>query len=298
MSTIFNIGAPPPEISTPGVDDVPPHLLDELRRKIEQRTMMLFGVERQTHLTSILATRARLKTNGDVALYVQSVLNVTSESEFMALIDDLTINETSFFRNVPQMNLFSKVVVPEIVASKRTSGGPKQLHIWSAACSTGQEAYTLAILAYEALRFIPAWDVKVYATDIAPTVLEIARKGVYPKTRLEMMPPEILNRYFEQNGDEIKVKDILRKITSFNVHNLRDPFPPIIFDVIFCRNVMIYFSREDQTKLAARFCERLAPGGHLFIGHSESLQGLNASLRLRLQDGGVAYQRTENLIGR
>jgi chemotaxis protein methyltransferase CheR len=297
MSTNFNIGAPPPETATPTAD-VPPQLLDELKRKIEQRTMMLFGVERQMHLTTTLTARARLKTNGDVSSYVQSVLNVTGDSEFMALIDHLTINETSFFRNVPQMNLFSKVIVPEIVAAKRTSGGPKQLNIWSAACSTGQEAYTLAILAYEALRFIPAWDVKVYATDIAPTVLEIARKGVYPKARLEMMPVEILNRYFEQSGDEIKVKDILRKLTTFMVHNLRDPFPPIIFDVIFCRNVMIYFSREDQTKLASRFCERLAPGGHLFIGHSESLQGLNASLRLRLQDGGVAYQRTENLIGR
>jgi chemotaxis protein methyltransferase CheR len=259
--------------------------------------MMLFGVERQTHLKSILAARARLKTNGDVVAYVQSVLTNTGEAEFMTLVDDLTINETSFFRNVPQMNFFSKVIVPEIVASKRMTSGPKLLNIWSAACSTGQEAYTLAILAYEALRFIPAWDVKVYATDISPTVLEIARKGVYPKARLDTMPPEILNRYFEPSDDEIKVKDILRKLTTFVPHNLRDPFPPMSFDVIFCRNVMIYFSREDQTQLAARFCERLVPGGHLFIGHSESLQGLHAGLRLRLQDGGVAYQRTETQIG-
>ena len=254
--------------------------------------MMLFAVERRTHLLSTLATRSRQVCDGDIAAYVNKVLMPGGEVEFMALIDSLTINETTFFRNVPQMNLFAKVAIPEIVARRRNDKGTKRLNVWSAACSTGQEAYTLAILAYEALRFIPAWDVRVYATDISPTVLEVARRGVYPRARLDTMPPEILTRYFENVGDEIKVKDVLRQMTTFQTQNLRDPFSPMSYDVIFCRNVMIYFSREDQAQLAQRFRERLTPGGFLFIGHSESLQGLNVDLQLRLQEGGVTYQRS------
>ena len=254
--------------------------------------MMLFGTERRNHLLSTLASRSRLISQGDSTSYVRTVLSTGGEAEFLALIDSLTINETTFFRNVPQMNLFSKVVVPEIVARRRHDKDTKRLNIWSAACSTGQEAYTLAILAYEALRFTPAWDVRVFATDISPTVLEVARRGNYPKARLDTMPPEILRRYFDDLGDEIKVKDVLKQMTTFQTQNLKDAFSPMVYDVIFCRNVMIYFSREDQATLVQRFRERLTPGGYLFIGHSESLHGLNVDLKLRLHEGGVTYQRS------
>jgi chemotaxis protein methyltransferase CheR len=266
-------------------------LLDSLAQAIEQRTMMRFSVERRNHFVKVVTARARRVKGGDIAGYIQAVLAPIGFTEFNSLIDDLTINETTFFRNVPQMNLFARFVVPEIIARKRLSKAPGRLEIWSAACSTGQEAYTLAILAYEALRFMPTWDVRVHATDISPSVIEVAQAGVYPKARLDTMPPDILRRYFDEAGDEIRVKDVLRRIVKFQQHNLRDPFPAVTFDVIFCRNVMIYFSREDQSDLARRFRERLAPEGFLFIGHSESLQGLDVDFRLRLQDGGVAYQR-------
>lgn len=253
--------------------------------------MMMFGVDRRTHLLNTISARSK-QASLDDASYIQRVLSPLGETEFMSLIDNLTINETTFFRNVPQMNLFSRVAIPEIVAQKRNDKGQKRLNVWSAACSTGQEAYTLAILAYEALRFTPAWDVRVFATDISPTVVDVARRGVYPKARLDTMPPEILKRYFDDQGETIKVKDVLRQMTTFQTQNLRDPFSVMNYDVIFCRNVMIYFSREDQAQLAQRFRERLVPGGFLFIGHSESLQGLNVDLQLRLQEGGVAYQRS------
>ena len=291
MSTTFSISSPFTSDSTT-IATPPPALLAELVQRIEQRTMMLFGTERRNHLLSTLATRCRLLSKGDMPAYLQTVLSPAGDTEFMALIDCLTINETTFFRNVPQMNLFSKVVIPEIIARRRTDKGPKRLNIWSAACSTGQEAYTLAILAYEALRFIPAWDVRVFATDISPTVLQVARRGVYPKARLDTMPPEILKRYFDDVGEEIRVKDVLKQMTTFQTQNLKDPFSPMVYDVIFCRNVMIYFSREDQATLVQRFRDRLTPGGFLFIGHSESLHGLNVDLRLRLHEGGVTYQRS------
>ena len=292
MSPNFNITLPAISNEPAAIPSVPGPLLDELLQRIEQRTMMLFGADRRNHLLSTLSTRSRLNGAGDAATYVRNVLSPLGEAEFMTLIDDLTINETTFYRNVPQLNMFGKIAIPEIIARKKATKEPTRLNVWSAACSTGQEAYTLAILASEALRFIPAWDVRVYATDISPTVLQVARKGVYPKARLDTMPPEILRRYFEDMGDEIKVKDVLKQMITFHTQNLRDAFSPVIYDVIFCRNVMIYFSREDQAKLAQRFHDRLAPGGFLYIGHSESLQGLNVNLQLRLQEGGVAYQRT------
>lgn len=253
--------------------------------------MMRFGLERRTHFLNTITTRARITKSDDAASYIRQVLAPWGQPELLNLIDDLTINETTFFRNVPQMNLFAKVAIPEIVARSRSIKGEKRIEIWSAACSTGQEVYTLAILAYEAMRFLPEWTVHVYGTDISPSVIEVARRGVFPKARLDTMPQEHLNRYFDVVDGEIRVKDPLRRITSFQQHNLTDPFLSKKYDVIFCRNVMIYFSREDQAKLARKFSDSLKPGGFLFIGHSESLQGLGIDFSLRLEEGSVAYQR-------
>ena len=281
----------PNNIEPPALKSADSNLLDELAKLVERRTLMQFNVDRRNHFISTVNTRARLCGDHDVNSYIRRVKGVGGEAEMMNLIDDLTINETSFFRNVPQLNMFSKIVLPEIIKRKTNQSEPKTINIWSAACSTGQEVYTLAILALEALLISPAWTIKVYGTDISRKVLSVARKGVYPKARLENMPSQYLSRYFDNIGDFIQVKDSLHNITSFQQHNLNDIFPPGPFDVIFCRNVMIYFSREDQTRLAHKFRERLTPEGYLFIGHSESLHGLNVDFKIRLQEGGVVYQK-------
>ena len=292
MTSSFDANSRSARLEPPAADgEAPADLVDQLVEKVNQWTMMQFGIERRSHFLNTLAARTRATNSPHIAAYIRSVLAASGQTGFLALVDDLTINETTFYRNVPQMNLFANVAVPEIAARKRAQGGPKRLDIWSAACSTGQEVYTLAILAYEALRFLPAWNVHVYGTDISPSVIDVARRGVYPKARLTTMPPQILARYFEAHGDEIRVKDMLHRITSFQMHNLRDPFSPQVYDVIYCRNAMIYFSRDDQKALAERFRERIAPGGFLFIGHSESLQGLGVDFRMRVEAGGVAYQK-------
>ena len=252
---------------------------------------MQFGVERRDLLLSTLASRAGSAGDRDVTAFIERILAPGSASEMMALIDALTINETTFFRNVPQLNLFARVALIEIIERKRNTGETKQLSIWSAGCSTGQEAYTLAMLASEAVLSLPGWNIQIRATDLSPTVLDVARRGIYPKARLDTMPAQMRARYFDDLGDRIEIKDGLRRHVTFKHHNLRDPFPADMFDVIFCRNVMIYFSREDQSRLAHRFKERLVPNGFLFIGHSESLQGLDVGLHLRLHEGGVAYQK-------
>jgi chemotaxis protein methyltransferase CheR len=291
MTIPFNITAPqrmPPDFQSAAV---PAALLDELAALIERRALMQFGADRRSHFVNTVTARARALGERDTASYIRRVTSVGGESELNTLIDHLTINETTFFRNVPQLNLFARVALPEVMERKRITGRPKRLEIWSAACSTGQEVYTLAILANEAVRLLPQWEVRVFGTDISPTVLETARRGVYPKARLDTTPPEYLKRYFEDQGDQIRVTSALRKLTAFQLHNLRDAPPAGAFDVIFCRNVMIYFSRDEQARLAQKFYERLAPEGFLFIGHSESLQGMGVNFQLRVQDGGVAYQK-------
>ena len=290
MSTPFNTAFPTTSFS-PRPEAAPAALIDELATVIERRTLMQFGTDRRNHLLNTLAARARAIGDADVTAYVRRVMSPLGNTEMMLLVDDLTINETTFYRNVPQLNLFSKVALRDVIARKKAANAPKRLDIWSAACSSGQEVYTLAILAYEAVKFLPAWDVRVFGTDISPTVLTTARRGIYPKARLDTVPPGIIQRYFDDTGDKIQVKEALRRITTFQTHNLSDPAPPGTFDVIFCRNVMIYFSREEQAKLAQKFNDRLAPEGFLFIGHSESLQGLGVDFRLRIEEQGVAYQK-------
>lgn len=266
-------------------------LIARLAEEVERRTLMQFQAERRAHFAATVAGRARACAAADLASYFRLVTSPAGAAEMMALCDELTINETTFFRNVPQLDLVAKVAIPEVVARKRAAGMLKRVDIWSAACSTGQEVYTLAILAYEALRFTPGWSVSVFGTDLSPTVLDTARRSLYPKARLDNVPPGVLTRYFDDLGSGIRVREELRRMVSFQQHNLRDPLPPGPFDIIFCRNVMIYFSREEQARLAWKFRERLAPGGFLFIGHSESLQGLGVDLRMRIHERGVVYQK-------
>lgn len=289
MSTFFTPSSQfSPEMRVPLV---PGDLLDQLVHTIEQLTMMQFGTERRELLISTVVSIANESGDGDVCGYIRRIMQPSSKAEMNSLIDALTINETTFFRNVPQLKMFSTVALPEIMSRKRAANAPRRLRIWSAGCSTGQEAYTLAMLANDLLLMQPGWDLQIHATDISPTVLEMAQRGVYPKARLDTMPDTIRLRYLDDLGDRIQIKDSLRRSVTFRYHNLRDPFPIETYDVIFCRNVMIYFSREEQARLAQRFKDRLDAQGFLFIGHSESLQGLNVGLQLRMHEGGVAYQK-------
>ena len=267
-------------------------VLDNLAAYVEKKTLMQFGEDRRNHFINTIATRTQAVGAPDMETYIKRVSSPGGDAEFMMLVDALTINETTFFRNVPQIEMFARVALPEVIDRKRAAGETnKRLDVWSAACSTGQEVYTLGMLGLDVLSSYPGWELRILGTDISHSVLETAKQGIYQKSRLETMPPAMLTRYFDMVGDKIRVKDVVRRITTFQYHNLNDPLPMRQFDVIFCRNVMIYFSREEQARLAQKFKDRLTPGGFLFIGHSESLHGLGVDLQLRIQDRGVAYQK-------
>jgi chemotaxis protein methyltransferase CheR len=199
------------------------------------------------------------------------------------LIDQISTNHTHFFREIKHFDFLREVVFPKWQATARRS---EPFRIWSAASSTGEEAYSIAI--HLAEHFAPAesgrWQIE--GTDISTRVLETAQRGVYETDRLTSIPAEMQRRHFQRGTNQwaghFRVKDELRKRVNFQHLNLLDggyPFPRP-FDLIFCRNVMIYFDRPTQETLVRLLAEQLVPGGHLLVGHSESLSGVKHSLKL------------------
>lgn len=217
-----------------------------------------------------------------------------SSREFDALMNVVTTNETSFFRNPPQLKAFSEEVMPLIVKEKSNGSGSKRIKIWSAGCSTGEEPYTIAIILMEMLKPISAWNIEILANDISQNVLYSARKGIYQEMTFRTTDPAIIDRYFIKEGKAYRIKDEVKRLVKFNQVNLNDPRQVVSIndcDFIFCRNVMIYFSDDIKKSLVKQFYRSLRPGGYFFIGHSESLHGISKSFKLEYFKNGLVYKK-------
>jgi chemotaxis protein methyltransferase CheR len=201
----------------------------------------------------------------------------TSGDELVHMLDSISTNKTDFFREIQHFDFLTSNALPSIVDQARKSNS-RRIRIWSAGCSSGEEPYTLAMVVREALD--SAWDIKILATDLSTRVLQTAYEGEYDEGHMNGVPPKYRMSCFEKekDGDEkiYRVKPELRKMITFRRLNLMDPSYPFSgkFDVIFCRNVMIYFDKPTQEELVNKFHRYLAAGGYLFIGHSESLTSL------------------------
>jgi chemotaxis protein methyltransferase CheR len=214
------------------------------------------------------------------------------EEELVVLIDNLTTNETYFFRESPQLSAFSEEILPEL---RRTLASRKVLRIWSAGCSTGEEPYTIAILLLESGDWWRDWQVEILGSDINQRVLHTARKGVYKKSAHRATSPEMLAKYFVQDekGD-YRIIDRVKELVSFSSVNLLDPHKTSLIsnmDVIFCRNVIIYFDREAKKKVIESFYQKLREGGYLLLGHSESLINISNAFLLRTLKNDMVYQK-------
>ncbi|MCH2058451.1 MAG: protein-glutamate O-methyltransferase CheR [Thalassotalea sp.] len=202
------------------------------------------------------------------------ILRKHPEREQTYFINAVTTNLTSFYREKHHFEYLQNYEFPKLLTQNLAS---KRVRIWSSASSTGEEPYSLAITTYEAFKsLLSQWDVKILATDIDSNVIATAKAGVYDKTRIEGIPGQIRKRFFQQgtgnNRDKFKVVSSARDLITFKTLNLLHEWPmkgP--FDVIFCRNVLIYFDKETQLYLFERYYNMLKPGGLLMLGHSESL---------------------------
>jgi len=233
------------------------------------------------------------ETKAQSAYWYYKLASEQRQKELLVLLDLLTVNETSFFRNLPQIELFRNRILSSVVTRKRQDA-QKRLRIWSAGCSSGEEPYTLAMVIAETLLNRQQWDVKIYASDLSLTILKAASKGEYALDKVQAtVDDHYINRYFTVSGDRAKVRDEIRKMVVFDFHNLKNDNGLRDLDVIFCRNVMIYFDTEEQKRLVAKFYQSLVPGGYLVIGHAESLQGWNTGFQFVYENKGTAYWRPD-----
>ncbi|MHB8880650.1 MAG: CheR family methyltransferase [Thermodesulfovibrionales bacterium] len=216
-----------------------------------------------------------------------------TKKELLVLLDILTVNETSFFRNKPQIDLFRDIVLPDLLDKKKGAGG-KSLRIWSAGCSTGEEPYTLAMVTHEAITPNAGWQIRIFASDLSLTALDTAAKGVYdPEKVLATVEEHYIKRYFDKSEEQLRVKDQIKNMVIFDFHNLKNENGLAGLDVIFCRNVMIYFNLDDQKTLVEKFYRSLNPGGYLIVGHAESLQGMGTPFQFIYNNKGTAYRKPE-----
>ncbi len=206
-----------------------------------------------------------------------------SQSEFIHMIDVVTTNKTDFFRESDHFDYLSERVLPELVLSHGI-GVRKKLNVWSAACSTGEEPYTLAMVLSEFAEGCPGFYFSILATDISTAVLEKARSGIYDHDRVIPIPMMLRKKYLLRSKEKVKglvrVVSALRNSVRFERLNFLDEEYGIDepMAIVFCRNVLIYFDRSTQEKLVKRLSQQLISGGYLFVGHSESLHGMDLPL--------------------
>jgi chemotaxis protein methyltransferase CheR len=210
--------------------------------------------------------------------YYQYLMEDDAGEELILMLDAISTNLTSFFREPKHFDFLKSQVLPGFFASA-TTGFPKCLNLWSAGCSSGEEPYTLSICLREFMATAgKIFDYKIAATDISTKVLTAASAGVYGHNQIQTISGQLLRQYFQQGRGKwhshVRIKPEIRKAIEFRRFNLMDPFPKNEhFHVIFCRNVMIYFDKKVQEKVVNKFYDALVEGGYLFIGHSESLMG-------------------------
>jgi chemotaxis protein methyltransferase CheR len=243
-----------------------------LRRLSSQRTGIVVTDDKFDMFYSRLARRVRALGLQNFADYCDYLEQPAHDDELIELVNALTTNLTSFFRENHHFDYLAERVLPEVAQRNR---GARSLRLWSAGCSTGEEPYSLAMVLAEQEKLLRGWDIEVLASDIDSNALAQASAGIYPLNRVENLPRARLKRFLQrgrgaQQG-KARVRDNIRHYIRFEQINLMERLAVEKKDVIFCRNVIIYFDRVTKARLLDRFADHLVDGGYLFVGHSESL---------------------------
>jgi chemotaxis protein methyltransferase CheR len=292
---------------TPTLTDTELKLLQTL---VYQECGMHFDERRTSFLQDRLLRRLKECNVDSFYSYYRLLISQPGKQELSCLLENLTVNETSFFRNKSQMELFQRDVMDDILERKQERRD-FNLRIWSAGCSTGQEPYTLAMLVADAMSYfylrnpgpltaavpkplIPQpWRIEILASDINYSVLRTAQAGSYPEHQMTAVEYGYRLRYFDKVGDRYAVKKAVKELVHFDFHNLKTEYLPQRNDIIFCRNVMMYFDEAEQKRLVEKFYRCLNPRGYIFVGHAESLLGLSDKFQMVHRNSGTAYQRIE-----
>jgi len=276
-----------------GAIKMTPEQFEQLRTIVYDRSGISFEPAKQYVLESRLGRRlAELKMESYDEYIAFLTIGPYRDDEFQEMFNRITINETSFFRNEPQLQVFENIALPELIEARQST---RRIRLWSAACSTGEEPYTLAMQVDRTLGVrLPDWRIEIMGTDISERALDIANEGVYTDYAIRSTPKRMLDKYFTAEGKIHRLKDNIREMVSFERHNLRDTLAAKRhgqWDVIFCRNVMIYFDDEMKQRVVNMFSSQLADDGWLFIGHSESIRGMESAFESQPHPQGFCYRK-------
>ena len=262
-----------------GRPEMSDHQFEQVSRLVKSQAGINLHEGKKELAKARLTTRLRVLGLPGFNDYLHYLASDRSGHELVEMLDAISTNLTGFFREPVHFDYLRQVILPHLqVAQSRE----KRLRIWSAGCSTGEEAYSIAMALCEGMTQRAAWDVRILATDLSTHVLRTAADGVYTAERLESLPEMMVPRYFtpivprpRDHEPGFRVRPVIRDLLTFGRLNLMESWPMVRnFNVVFCRNVMIYFDKPTQEKLVNRFYDMLVPGGTLFIGHSESLTNI------------------------
>jgi chemotaxis protein methyltransferase CheR len=264
------------------------HELSEIRMLIEERTGIHFDASRER----FFSTRVREHLHAKEQQRGSDLLRTIRKSnvEYEALLERLLTQETSFFRYPAVFDAFEKRVLPEL-HTKKFWKNPRTLRVWSAGCSTGEEPYSIAITIVDSLSFADAWNVEILATDVGRQALRHAERAAYSGRSIGSVSEKQLAAHFTPVDGGYQVKPRLRKMISFAQMNLASPVYLGRMDLIFCMNVLIYFTEERRQTLVQRFYEVLEPGGYLFLGHSESISKMPVKFQAIVLGDCILYRK-------
>lgn len=259
---------------------------EQYRALIYKESGITFTATNRSILESRLKERLREKTIDSVKTYFAEISK--NKEELKGFLDSITTNLTRFFRNQAHFDALEKFVIPELI-NKIKKGSGSTLKIWSAGCSTGEEPYTIAMLLEEILP--PSWKYEIVASDISLKCLMTAKEGFYAENRIVGIPYKYLAKYFDKVGDGYKVHSNLQSKIRFDYHNLKNDSGQRGLDIVFCRNVIIYFDEAAQTAVINRFWDAMAAKSFLFIGHSESLFGMDTKFEFLKTEWATLYRK-------
>lgn len=267
----------------------------QLRDYIYDKTGIFVDIKRKYLFESRFSNRLQelgLANFGDYLKYLK--FDIKKSQELTKLFELVTTNETSFCRDMKQLDAFQANVLKEKIEEQRKAG-KLELNIWSAGCSSGEEPYTLSILLHETLRMeIAKWRIKITAVDLSKAMIERAKKGVYGDYAFKTTPPEIKTRYFSKDPGGWKIKAPIARIVNFQQMNLNDRMAlkrVTRSHIVFCRNVIIYFDQDMKQRVISSFYDNLLPGGYLMLGHSETLHKVSKTFKPVYHPGTIAYKK-------
>lgn len=251
------------------------------KQLIYRETGINMSDKKKKLIVARLSKRLRaLNLSSFTQYYEHLIEHRDADNEIVNLINRVTTNKTDFFREKHHFDFLLHELFPKIISQSRT-GGERKLRIWSAGCSSGEEPYTIAMTAIEAFKTERGWDIKILATDLDTEILQKAINGAYPTQIVGPVPKEYLSKYFIRKGDMYELNKEVKSLIAFRRLNLMDESFPMKnpFDIIFCRNVIIYFDSQTKNALLTKYHKYLRNGGYMFIGHSESLMHMKDCFR-------------------